>query len=89
MLKAPAIILLVIGTALLGGLLGGLFGWGAGTLAPDLFSSIVPWKPSDQPVGIAVVVGSFGGVMCGGALGAFAVAVQAFGRRRRPAAADR
>ena len=32
-------------------------------------------------MGLAVVLGAFGGVLCGGVLGGFAVAVQALGRR--------
>jgi len=70
----------VVGTvtvvAILGMLLGGGFGWAAGTVAPTFFASVMPWKDV-EPVGFATVLGAFGGILCGGALGAFALVLQA------------
>jgi hypothetical protein len=36
----------------------------------------MPWKDV-EPVGFATVLGAFGGILCGGALGAFALILQA------------
>jgi len=76
-------IAIVTGVALFGMVLGAAFGWGAATIAPSFFMSVVPWKDI-EPVGFATVLGAFGGVICGGALGAFALileAVSACGKR--------
>lgn len=61
--------------ALVGMVLGALFGWGAGSLAPTFFAQMQPWT-SVEPQGIAIVLGAFGGVLCGGALGGFALFLQ-------------
>jgi hypothetical protein len=58
------------------------FGWAAGHLAPAFFT---PWAtPAIQadPVGAAVVLGAFGGLLCGGALGAFALFIHALTTNR-------
>ena len=75
----------VTGVAIFGMLLGAGFGWTAGTLAPSFFTSVMPWKDV-EPVGFATVLGAFGGILCGGALGAFALILQAVEawRSRRP-----
>ena len=69
-------IAIVTAVALFGMLLGAAFGWGAATMAPAFFKSVMPWKEI-EPVGFATVLGAFGGVMCGGALGVFALILQA------------
>ena len=74
-LRAPLIVGFVIIVSLIGMLLGGAFGYAAGTIGPDLFRNLIPWEEY-EPVGTATVVGAFGGVMCGAGLGAFAIAVQ-------------
>jgi hypothetical protein len=75
-LTVISVMLTVIGTALLGMVLGGLFGLAAGFVAPDLFRRlVVPWDKV-EPVGTAVVLGAFGGVLCGGSLGGFAIVAQ-------------
>jgi len=61
--------------ALVGMLLGGLFGWGAGVLTPSFFARIQPWSQV-EPQGFAVVLGAFSGVLCGGALGVFALILE-------------
>ncbi len=61
--------------ALLGMLLGGGFGYGSGSIAPDLFKHLFPWQDF-EPVGTATVIGAAGGVFCGAGLAAFAVVVQ-------------
>ena len=70
------VIATVTGVALFGMLLGAAFGWGAAAIAPSFFKSVMPWKEI-EPVGFATVLGAFGGVMCGGALGVFAMILQA------------
>ncbi len=78
MIRVSIISVIVIVTimALVGMVLGGGFGYAAGRIAPDLFLNLVPWDDI-EPVGTATVIGAFGGVLCGGALGAFAVLLQA------------
>ena len=70
------VVAVVTSVALFGMLLGAAFGWGAATIAPSFFKSVMPWKEI-EPVGFATVLGAFGGVLCGGALGGFAVILQA------------
>jgi hypothetical protein len=72
----------VTGVGAFGMLLGAAFGWNAGTIAPSLFSSVIPWKDV-EPVGFATVLGAFGGILCGGVLGAFALILQAVEAWRR------
>ena len=78
-LKAAAIVGFVTGTALFGMVLGGAFGWAAARVAPDFFVHFVSWTVFEDATGTAVMLGSFGGVVCGGLLGGFAVAVQLAG----------
>jgi len=61
--------------ALLGMVMGGLFGLAAGRLAPDFFRHLIPWQDV-EPVGIAILLGATAGVLLGGALGCFGVMVQ-------------
>jgi len=65
-------------TSLLGMALGGLFGYAAGTIAPQLFELQVSPNGKIDPVATAAIIGAAGGVFCGGALGAFAILMQAF-----------
>ena len=78
-LKAGAIVGFVTASALFGMVLGGAFGWVAARVAPDFFAHFTSWVVFENPTGIAVMLGSFGGVVCGGFLGGFAVAVQLAG----------
>ncbi len=79
-----SIIGIVTAVALFGMLLGAAFGWAAGSVAPSVFKMLVPSNDAD-PVGTAVVLGAVGGVVCGGALGAFALVLSVFvASRRRP-----
>lgn len=83
-MAALRIIATVTGVALFGMLLGAAFGWGAARIAPTFFESLIPWK-TVEPVGFATVLGAFGGVLCGGALGAFALILEAVAGRKRAA----
>lgn len=62
----------VVGCALLGLLLGGVFGLVAGSISPHTF--VMPLAvPVEEAPRAATVLGAFGGTLCGGALGVFAV----------------
>ena len=61
--------------ALIGMVMGGLFGLGAGNLAPEFFRHLIPWQDV-EPVGMATLLGATAGVLLGGALGRFGVLVQ-------------
>jgi hypothetical protein len=63
--------------------MGGLFGFASGSIAPTLFTHIIPWVDV-EPRGMATVLGAVAGVLLGGGLATFAVLVQAVmkGRRR-------
>lgn len=78
-LKAYA--LLVLG-AVVGMVMGGLFGLGAGLLAPDLFVHLVPWSDV-EPLGAAIVYGAVAGVLLGGGSAVFALIIQAVTYRKR------
>jgi hypothetical protein len=70
------IFLIVTVGALVGMLMGGLFGVAAGYIAPNLFRQIVPWADL-EPRGVATVLGAVAGVLLGGGLAVFAVVLQA------------
>lgn len=70
--------------ALAGMVMGGLFGFAAGSIAPTLFSHIIPWTDVEAR-GAALVFGAVAGVLLGGGLATFAVAVQVFLNRRHRA----
>ena len=65
--------------ALAGMAMGGLFGYAAGCLAPDVFAHLDPMHEV-EPVGTATTLGAAGGVFLGGGLAVFAVAIWALGR---------
>jgi len=68
--------------ALVGMVMGGLFGFGAGTITPELFRRIIPWQDI-EPVGAAVFFGATVGVVLGGGLGCFAIILQLFTHRAK------
>ncbi|MEX0885025.1 MAG: hypothetical protein WD009_01180 [Phycisphaeraceae bacterium] len=75
------VFLIVTGCALMGLILGGLFGLGAGWIAPQFFSKLIPaglLHPHHEiePLGTATFLGATVGVVLGGVLGAFAVTLQ-------------
>jgi hypothetical protein len=51
------------------------FGFGAGKITPDFFRHIIPWQDV-EPVGVATFLGATAGVLLGGGLGCFAIAIQ-------------
>ena len=65
-------------------LMGGLFGFSSGSITPDFFRHIIPWRDV-QPVGFATFCGATAGVILGGGLGCFGVLVQAVLQWRREA----
>jgi NhaP-type Na+/H+ or K+/H+ antiporter len=62
-------------SALVGMVMGGLFGLAAGRLAPEFFRHLIPWQDV-EPGGMATLLGATAGVLLGGALGCFGVVVQ-------------
>lgn len=67
--------LIVTGCALAGMVLGGLFGFASGKIAPDFFRHIIPWEDV-EPVGVATFFGATAGVVLGGGLGCFSILIQ-------------
>ena len=65
----------VTGCALVGLLLGGLFGFGSGRITPDFFRRLIPWQEV-EPVGFATFLGATIGVLLGGGLGCFGILIQ-------------
>jgi hypothetical protein len=70
--------------ALVGMILGGSFGLGAGLLAPDLFAHLIPWS-GVEPMAAAIVYGASAGVFLGGGLAVFALVIQTVTSWRRQA----
>ena len=68
------VFVVVAGCALLGMILGGVFGFASGKLTPDFFRHLIPWQDV-EPVGVATFFGATAGILLGGGLGAFAVIV--------------
>ena len=66
--------------ALVGMVLGGLFGFGAGIITPALFRRIIPWQEV-EPLGAATFFGATVGVVLGGGLGCFGIILQLFTQR--------
>lgn len=66
--------------ALVGMVLGGIFGFGAGTMTPELFKRIIPWQEV-EPVGAATFFGATVGVVLGGGLACFGIILQMITQR--------
>jgi len=62
-------------TALIGMVLGGLFGFASGKITPDFFRHIIPWQDV-EPVGVATFFDATAGVILGGGLGSFGIIIQ-------------
>ena len=75
------IFLVVTLGALMGMLMGGLFGVAAGSIAPTFFRHVIPWSDV-EPRGFAAVIGATAGVLLGGGLAVFALVLQALWRGR-------
>ncbi len=83
-LTAGVVIATVIAVALLGMLMGAAFGFAAASLEPGIFH--FPKLPSpNSPTSTAIVIGAFGGLLCGASLAAFAFVMQAVDRTAQPA----
>lgn len=67
--------LAISGCALVGMLMGGLFGYASGKITPDFFRHLIPWQDV-EPVGFASFLGATTGVLLGGGLGCFAALLQ-------------
>lgn len=72
----------VTGCAIFGMVLGGVFGFAAGKLTPDFFRQAVSGE-NTEPVGAAVFLGATAGVLLGGGLGCFAIAIHTVWQRRK------
>jgi hypothetical protein len=73
------VFLIVTGGALAGMVMGGLFGVAAGSIAPNLFKQIIPWADVEAR-GVATILGAVAGVLLGGGLSVFGIAVQFLGK---------
>ncbi len=65
----------VTAAALVGLVMGGVFGFASGNMTPDFFRHVIPWQDVD-PVGFATFGGATVGVLLGGGLGCFGILVQ-------------
>ena len=65
----------VTASALVGLVMGGVFGFAVGKITPDFFRHIIPWQDV-EPVGFATFAGATAGVLLGGGLGCFAIVIQ-------------
>ena len=69
--------------ALAGMVMGGSFGFLAGSLAPRFFAHLIPWNDV-EPTGIAIILGAVAGVLLGGVLATLGVVLQIFLERKKP-----
>ena len=81
-MKWLRVYLIVTAGALTGMVLGGVFGLGAGLIAPDLFAHAIPWSDV-EPLGAAIVGGAITGILLGGMLAVFGLVLQAMSGWRR------
>jgi hypothetical protein len=76
-MKWTRIFFYVSAGAVIGMLMGGVFGFGAGSLAPNFFTHLIPWTDV-EPRGIATVLGAIAGVLLGGGLATLGVVIQIY-----------
>jgi hypothetical protein len=72
--------------ALIGMVMSGLFGFGAGKITPDFFRRVILWQDV-EPVGVATFFGATAGVILGGGLGCFGVIIETILEWRKKRAA--
>ena len=86
-MSLKTVFLSVTACALGGMVLGGVFGYWGGHVAPDFFEKTYPWG-TIEPVGFATFLGATAGVLLGGTLGGFGIVVQLIQGRRGDQAAS-
>lgn len=74
-MKWTSIFLNVTAGALIGMLLGGSFGFAAGSITSDFFLHLMPWRDV-EPKGFATFCGATIGVLLGGGLACFGIIAQ-------------
>ena len=79
------VFVITIAGALLGMLMGGLFGAGAGMMAPNLFQMTIYLEELGNPVKSATVLGSTVGVLLGGSLAVFGIIVELLSQQKNEA----
>ncbi len=84
-MNLSTVFLRVTACALIGMLMGGLFGYWGGNVTPDLFKHLFP-SGEIEPEGLATSCGATAGVVLGGGLGCFGIVMQFWTKRSDDAA---
>ena len=76
------IFIVVTGGAIVGMVLGGLFGFGAAKITPDFFRKVIPWNDI-EPIGLATFCGATVGILLGRGLASFVNIVQLIAQHQK------